>query len=57
MEKPLKTLVVDDERDVEMPFRLKFRNEIRGGQIELVFAFSCDESIKILNSTHPPEVG
>lgn len=36
----MKLLVVDDERDVEMLFRQKFRKEIRNGLLELEFAFS-----------------
>jgi len=51
-----KFLVVDDERDVEMLFRQKFRKEIRNGLIELEFAFSGDEAIEKLKSSKPPEV-
>lgn len=51
-----KFLVVDDERDVEMLFRQKFRKEIRKGLIELEFAFSGDEAIEKLKSNDPPEV-
>ena len=35
----MKILVVDDEKDVEMLFRQKFRREINNG-LDLVFAFS-----------------
>lgn len=52
----MKFLVVDDERDVEMLFRQKFRKEVRKGLLELEFAFSGDEAIKILKSNDPPEV-
>jgi two-component system, response regulator, stage 0 sporulation protein F len=52
----MKFLVVDDEKDVEMLFRQKFRKEIRKGDLELVFAFSGDEALKILNSSTPPDV-
>lgn len=52
----MKFLVVDDERDVEMLFRQKFRKEVRQGLLELEFAFSGDEAIKILKSNDPPEV-
>ena len=52
----MKFLVVDDEQDVEMLFRQKFRKEIRKGLIEIEFAFSGDEAIKILKSNEPPEV-
>ncbi|MDR9416770.1 MAG: response regulator [Gracilimonas sp.] len=56
MSKPMKFLVVDDERDVEMLFRQKFRKEVRKGSLELEFAFSGDEAIEILRSNDPPEV-
>lgn len=52
----MKILVVDDERDVEMLFRQKFRKEIREGQLTLEFAFSGQEAIEILKSEDPPEV-
>ena len=56
MPNPMKFLVVDDERDVEMLFRQKFRKEIRKGLINLEFAFSGDEALEILKSNDPPEV-
>lgn len=52
----MKFLVVDDEKDVEMLFRQKFRKEIRRGEIELVFAFSGKEALSVLNSSNPPDV-
>ena len=56
MSEPIKILVVDDERDVEMLFRQKFRKEIRKDQLELEFAFSGVEALEILKSNDPPEV-
>lgn len=56
MSEPMKFLVVDDEKDVEMLFRQKFRKEIRKGLLEMVFAFSGKEALEVLNSTQPPEV-
>ena len=56
MNKPMKFLVVDDERDVEMLFRQKFRKEIRGGLIDLEFAFSGKEALEMLRNQAPPEV-
>ena len=56
MSTPMKLLVVDDEKDVEMLFRQKFRKEIRKGTLELEFAFSGDEAIEVLRSKNPPEV-
>lgn len=52
----MKFLVVDDERDVEMLFRQKFRKEIRGGLIDLEFAFSGKEALEMLRKQAPPEV-
>ncbi|MEB2776541.1 response regulator [Algoriphagus sp. D3-2-R+10] len=51
-----KILIVDDERDVELLFRQKFRKEVRSGLLELVFAFSGDEALRIIDSEHPPQV-
>ena len=55
-ENTVKLLVVDDERDVEMLFRQKFRKEIRNGLLELQFAFSGQDAIDILKSNEPPEI-
>lgn len=52
----MKLLVVDDERDVEMLFRQKFRKEIRRGLLELEFAFSGQEALEVLKSNDPPEI-
>ncbi|MCE7055957.1 response regulator [Algoriphagus sp. AGSA1] len=51
-----KILIVDDERDVELLFRQKFRKEVRSGRLELAFAFSGDEALELLGSENPPEV-
>lgn len=56
MSKPMKFLVVDDEKDVELLFRQKFRKEIKNGILELEFAFSGDEALHVLRSSDPPEV-
>jgi two-component system, response regulator, stage 0 sporulation protein F len=52
----MKILVVDDEEDVEMLFRQKFRKETRQNDIELNFAFSAKEALDFLNKKQPPEV-
>ncbi|MBL0176022.1 MAG: response regulator [Ignavibacteria bacterium] len=44
-------LVVDDERDVELLFRQRFRKELRAGIIDLAFAFSGEEAIEYLERT------
>lgn len=52
----MKILIVDDEKDVEMLFRQKFRKETRSENLELVFAFSGAEALKILEESDPPNV-
>lgn len=52
----MKILIVDDERDVEMLFRQKFRKEIKNDNLELMFAFSGNEALEILQATDPPNV-
>lgn len=52
----MKFLVIDDEKDIEMLFRQKFRKEIKKGEIELEFAFSGQEAPDILRSHTPPDV-
>lgn len=52
----MKILVVDDERDVEDLFRQKFRKEIRNEGLELLFAFSGNEALEILDRNDPPQV-
>lgn len=52
----MKFLVVDDERDVEMLFKQKFRKEIRSGLIELEFAFSGQDALDRLQRIQPPDV-
>jgi YesN/AraC family two-component response regulator len=52
----MKFLVVDDEKDVELLFRQKFRREVKEGILELEFAFSGDEALELLRSKQPPDV-
>lgn len=56
MSNPIKILIVDDEMDVEMLFRQQFRKEIRSGMLELDFAFSGEEALKLLGEEAPPQV-
>jgi adenylate cyclase len=44
----LKLLVVDDEPDVELLFRQRFRRVIRKGEVELKFAREGEEALRIL---------
>jgi two-component system, chemotaxis family, chemotaxis protein CheY len=46
----MKILVVDDEKDVEPLFRMRFRREVAKGEIELIFAFSGEEALEQLRS-------
>ena len=52
----MRILVVDDEKDVEILFRQKFRKEIRNNNLELVFAFSGQEALEFLEKNNPPRV-
>jgi len=52
----MKIMVVDDEKDVEDLFRQKFRKEIKNNDLEIDFAFSGKEAMKLLERKDPPEV-
>jgi YesN/AraC family two-component response regulator len=52
----IKILVVDDEQDVELLFRQRFRKDMREGRVEFVFALSGDLALKYLESVTPPDV-
>lgn len=52
----MKILIVDDEKDVEMLFRQKFRKEVKNKEVELVFAFSGQEALQLLEKEIPPDV-
>jgi CheY-like chemotaxis protein len=52
----MRILVVDDEKDVEFLFRQKFRKEVRNKGLELLFAFSGQEALEMLNQNDPPNV-
>ncbi len=52
----MKIMVVDDEKDIEDLFRQKFRKEIRNNDLEIDFAFSGNEALKILERKDPPDV-
>ncbi len=45
MNKMIKILVVDDEKDIQPLFEQRFRKEIRSGEILLEFAFSGEEAL------------
>ncbi len=45
----MKILVVDDEPDLEVLVRQKFRRQVREGSFELVFARNGEEALEVLN--------
>jgi CheY-like chemotaxis protein len=46
----MKILVVDDERDVEILFRQRFRKEIKSGLLNFQFAFSGEEAVEAMEN-------
>ena len=46
----MKIMVVDDEQDVQLLFRQKFRRELKQNQIQLDFAFSALEALEYLEN-------
>ena len=49
----MRIMVVDDEKDVEMLYRQRFRRELREGTLELHFAFSGEEALTTLDRLSP----
>ena len=52
----MKIMIVDDERDVEMLFRQRFRKELRERTIEFFFAFSAQDALDYLRQSSPLDV-
>lgn len=52
----MKILIVDDEQDVETLFVQKFRKEIKSKALEIIFAFSGEEALRLLEDEDSPEV-
>ena len=52
----MRILVVDDEKYVEILFRQKFRKEVKNKSLDLVFAFSGQEALDMLEKSDPPKV-
>jgi CheY-like chemotaxis protein len=52
----LKILVVDDEKDVELLFRQRFRKALKEGRLELSFAFSGESALDLLERSGTPDV-
>jgi len=51
--KPVKMMVVDDEQDVSLLFKQKFRKEIRKGLVHIHFAHSGEDAINYLKTLEP----
>ncbi len=49
-------LVVDDERDIEILFKQKFRREIKQGTLSFQFAFSAKEALEYLSAEQPLDI-
>lgn len=52
----LRILVVDDEPDVELLFKQRFRKDLREGTVEFHFAFSAEDGLQFLSKQSPPGV-
>lgn len=52
----LKILVVDDEKDIELLFRQRFRKLLKEGAISFDFVFSGETAMEYLQKTEPPDV-
>jgi two-component system, response regulator, stage 0 sporulation protein F len=52
----MKILIVDDEHDVELLFRQRFRRELRDGTLEFHFAFSGEDALSYLNNLTPLDI-
>lgn len=50
MAEPLRALVVDDEPDVQLLFSQRFRRETKKGLVQLSYAESGPEALKVLKS-------
>ena len=48
---PIRLLVVDDEEDLELLVRQKFRRRIRRGELDFVFAHNGKEALENSPST------
>lgn len=52
----IKILIVDDEPDVELMFRQKFRNEIKNGEFSLVFSSGAGQALSCLETLQPLDI-
>lgn len=49
-------LVVDDEHDVELLFRQRFRKEVKSNLLNLNFAFSADEALEHIRTMNAEDI-
>ena len=49
-------MVIDDEEDVNILFRLRFRKDIKEGRLEFVFALSAEKALEVMGSGHGADV-
>ena len=52
----LKVLIVDDEQDVELLFRQRFRKELKDSTMVFQFAFSAESALSYLKNLKPFDV-
>jgi CheY-like chemotaxis protein len=52
----IKILVVDDEPDVEMMFRQKFRSELKNGNYEMKFVLSAHNALEYMQTLNPFDI-
>ena len=49
-------MIVDDETDVELLFRQKFRKELKNGELLFHFAFNAEDAITFLRKLQPFDI-
>lgn len=52
----IKILIVDDEKDVELMFLQKFRNEIKNNEMALFFCLDATKALKFMSSLDPFDI-
>jgi len=51
-----KIMIVDDEQDVELLFRQKFRKELKSGEYDFHFAFNAEDALTYLRTLDPFDI-
>lgn len=51
----MKLIVVDDEQDVQILFKQKFRKEIKSGEMNMYFAFDGHSALELVSKLENPE--